>query len=66
MDNWGEIKDSSYKNNRGLKRRLKEQNHYSKNKSSKRAQLHECNRAKQKSLVNRYMSGNISDDELEN
>ena len=60
-----EINDFSKKNDKGSKRRAKEDKHWDKPmKRPKRQQLHSAKeKTRERELISRYMSGSISEDE---
>ncbi len=66
-NNNGEIKDSSRKSNKGLTRRMKEADHFTKSsKSPKHRTLGvntESRRSREKEVISKYMSGTISEDD---
>lgn len=66
-DNTVEINDFSRKNDKGSKRRAKEDKHWDKPaKRPKRQPLHSTKeRTRDKEMINRYMSGDISADDFD-
>ncbi len=61
-----EINDSSRKNDKGIKRRIKEEEHWNKqtSKRPKRKPLNDGGKREQ-NRINRYLSGEIDDDDFD-
>ncbi len=64
-NNMDDIQDSSHKNDKGIKRRIKEEEHWNKaSKRPKRKPLNEGGKREQ-NRINRYLSGEIDDDDFD-